>query len=138
MDLGREGGDVGAGQDRRAHDEMVGQRSVDTPACVGDLAYSGDVGLDVAIELFVGQLGKGLDLEALVGVFDVDGKQAVDIRVVDLDPLDPRLAVLAEQMHLVPKLGQGRSKVGVVDVAAGAAQHVAMEDQDAHRGRPTY
>ena len=45
------------------------------------------------------------------------------------------LAVLAEQVDLVAEPGQRLGEVGVVDVAAGAAQHVAVEDQDAHRCR---
>ncbi len=108
------------------------------PASRGDLADGGDVGLDVAVQLGLGQLREGLDLEALVGIFDVDGQQAVDVGVVDLDTLDLRLAVLAEQVHLMAQLGQGASEIGVVDVAAGAAQHVAVEEENTHRSRASY
>ena len=48
------------------------------------------------------------------------------------------LAVLAEQMDLVAEPGQRPGQVDVVDVAAGAAQHVAVEEEDAHRCRPSY
>ena len=89
VDLGREGAELGAGEDRRAHDQVAGEGGVDAAGRCGDLADGGDVGVDVAVELGVGQLGEGLDLEALVGVFDVDGQQAVDVGVVDLDALDP-------------------------------------------------
>ena len=89
VDLGGEGADVGPGEDRRAHHQVVGQRGVDAADRRRDLAHGGDVGLDVALELLLGQLRERLDLEALVGVFDVDREQAVDVGVVDLDPLDP-------------------------------------------------
>ena len=88
VDLGREGPDVGAGEDRRAHHQVVGEGGVDAAGRLGDLAHGGDVGLDVAVELGLGQLREGLDLEALVGVLDVDREQAADVGVVDLDPLD--------------------------------------------------
>ena len=48
------------------------------------------------------------------------------------------LAVLAEEMDLMAEPGQRAGEVGVVDVAAGAAQHVAVEDEDAHRCRASY
>ena len=55
------------------------------------------------------------------------------------DPLESRTsAVLAEQVDLVAEPGQRLGEVGVVDVAAGAAQQVAVEDQDAHRCRASY
>ena len=113
MDLGGEGADVGAGEDRRAHDQVVGEGGVEAAGRVGDLAHGGDVGLDVAVELLLGQLREGLDLEALVGVFDVDRQQAVDVGVVDLDPLDLDLAVLAEQVDLVAEAGQRRARLAL-------------------------
>ena len=139
VDLGGEGADGGAGEDRRAHHQVVGEGDVDA-AGRGRRPRgrrrrwrrgSGRARL-------VGQLREGLDLEALVGVLDVDRQQAADVGVVDLDALDPDLAVLAEQVDLVAEPGQRRGEVGVVDVAAGAAQHVAVEDEDAHRFRPSY
>ena len=51
VDLGGEGADLGAGEDRRAHDQVTGQRRVDAADARGDLADSSDVGVDVAIEL---------------------------------------------------------------------------------------
>ena len=117
---------------------MVGESDVNASGQLGDLANRGHVGIDVAVQLLVAELGEGLDLEALVGVLDIDGKQAVDVGVVDLDPLDLRLAVLAEQVHLMPQTGERPSEVGVVDVAAGAAQHVAVKDENAHRDRGSY
>src|SRR5207247_1789387 len=44
-----------------------------------------------------------------------------------------RVAVLAEQMDLVAEADEGGGQRRVVDVAAGAAQQVAMEDEDPHR-----
>ena len=43
------------------------------------------------------------------------------------------VAVLAEQVDLVPEAREGAHQAGVVDVAAGAPEQVAVEDQDAHR-----
>jgi hypothetical protein len=138
VDLGGEGSHVSSGEDRGAHDQVVSECHVDIACLFGHRTHRGNVGLDVAVQLGVGQFRERLDLKALIGVFDVDGQQAVYVRIVDLDAVDLRLLVLAEKMDLVPKLSQGGSQVGVVDVAAGAPQHVAVEDQDAHRGRPTY
>ena len=45
-----------------------------------------------------------------------------------------RPAVLAEQVDLVPEAGQRLGEGGVVDVGAGPAQQVAVEDEDAHGG----
>ena len=96
-------------------------------------------GLEVAVELGVGELGEGLDLEALVGVVDEDRQQAADVRRVDGDRARRRrrrsvgrVAVLAEQVHLVAEPGERGREAGVVDVGAGAAQQVAVEDQDLH------
>lgn len=138
MDLGGEGSDVGTGEDRRPHHQVIGEGQVDTPGALRHIAHRRDVGLDVAIELRVGQLREGLDLEALVGILDVDRQQATDVGVVDLDPLDLDLAVLAEQVHLVAELGQRSGEIDVVDVAAGAAQHVAVEDEYPHVFRGSY
>jgi hypothetical protein len=130
VDLGGEGADAGAGEDRRPHDQMVGEGGVDAADRLGDRAHRGHVGLQVAIELGLGQLRERLDLEPLIRVFDVDRQQTVDVGVVDLHPLDPNLAVLTEQMDLVAEPGQGTGQVDVVDVAAGAAQHVAVEEEN--------
>ncbi len=138
VDLGREGGDIGAGEDRRAHHQVVGQGQIDAARPLGHRACRGHVGLDVAGQLLTAQLGEGLDLEALIRVLDVDGQEAADLGIVDLNPLDPRLAVLAEQVDLVPKPGQCARQVGVVDVAAGATQHVAVKDEKTHRDRASY
>ena len=138
MDLGGESADAGSSEDAGAHHQVAAQRCVEASRRLGDLAHGGDVGLDIAIELLLGQLGEGLDLEALVGVFDVDREQAVDVGVVDLDPLDLDLAVLAEEVNLVTRAGQGASEIGAVDVAAGAAQHVAVEEKNTHRCRASY
>ncbi len=136
--LAAKGPMLGAGEDRWAHDQVVGQSCVDSTCCFCNVPHGRDVGLDVAVQLFVGELREGLDLEALVGVLDIDREEAVDVGVVDLDPLQLDLAVLAEEMDLVAEPGQGLGEVGVVDVAAGAAQHVAVEDENTHRCRSSY
>jgi hypothetical protein len=138
VDLCGEGGDVGAGEDRRTHDEMVGEGEIDSSRGGGDLADGRDVGLDIKVELGRGHLGEGLDLEALIRVPDVDGKQAPDLGIVDLDPVDLRLPVLAEEMHLVPEPSQRPSQIRVVDIAAGTPQQVAVKEEKAHRCRPSY
>src|SRR5262249_7031509 len=102
----------------------------------GDLADGGDVGLDVALELRLAQLREGLDLEPLVGVLDVDREKAADVGDVDLDPRRANLPVPAEEMDLIAETGRGRRQAGVVDVAARAAQQVAVENQDLHRRGP--
>src|SRR5262245_10636561 len=108
MDLGGEGGDRGAGEDRGAHDEVVGEGEVDPTRSPGDLADGADVGVDVALELRLAQLRKGLDLEPLVGVLDIDREKAADVGDVDLDPRRARPArVLAEEVNLVAETCQG-------------------------------
>ena len=42
------------------------------------------------------------------------------------------VAVLAEQVHLVPEAHQRRRELGVVDVRAGPLEQVTVEDQHAH------
>ena len=71
---------AGAGEDHRAHDEVVRERGVDAAERVDDArARRSTLALDVGVELGVGELGEGLDLEALVLVLDVDGQQAADV-----------------------------------------------------------
>ena len=65
MDLGREA-QPGAGEDHRAHDEVVGERGVEAAEPLGKLADGGDVGGEVVLELGVAELGERLRLEALV------------------------------------------------------------------------
>ncbi len=47
------------------------------------------------------------------------------------------MALLAEQVHLVAEAHQRLDQPGVVDVGAGSAEQIAVEDQDAH-GRSAY
>ena len=138
MDLGGERGDLGAREDGRAHDQVVGEGGVKAAGLGGHLPHRLDVGRDVAIQLRGAQLGKCLDLEARVGVLHIDREQAADLGVVDLDALQLDLPVLAEEVDLVAETGQRLGEVGVVDVAAGPAQHVAVEDEDPHRFRGSY
>ena len=42
------------------------------------------------------------------------------------------VALLAEQVNLVAERDESRGQARVVDVGAGPAQQVAVEDQDAH------
>ena len=71
VDLEREA-EPGAGEDHRAHHQVVGERRVDAAERLDHLADRGHVGVEVAIELGVGELGEGLHLEALVAVVHVD------------------------------------------------------------------
>ena len=68
-----------AGEDRRPHDEVVGQRHVG-PRARADVAHGGDVGLHVGLDLGVAALQQRARLEALVAVGDVDRQQAADVR----------------------------------------------------------
>jgi hypothetical protein len=143
-----------AGEDRGAHDEVVGERDLGAGAG-GGLADGGDVGLDVAVELLVGQVRKGAGVGALVAIGDVERQQPADVRPVDrcarrraahvnlelavvpltggVDPVElERVAVLAEEVELVPRADEGGGELRVVDVGAGAVQEVAVEDEDAH------
>ncbi len=117
---------------------MIGEGGVDAARPGGHLPDRLDVRRDVAIKLLAAQFGKCLDLEAHVGVLHVDREQVTDVGVVDLDTLQLDLPVLAEQMDLVAETGQRLGEVGVVDVAAGPAQHVAVEDENPHRFRRSY
>jgi hypothetical protein len=144
---------------------MVGERRVDMAGSRGDLPDRRHVRGQVAIELGVAELWEGLYLEALVAVADVDGQQGADVREIagdaslpgrlaaardDLelspapvaDSVDPRercrVTILAEKVDFMPEPRERLGDVGVVDVAARAAQQVAVEDQDPDgRGRYT-
>ena len=114
VDLGGEGADAGAGEDRRAHHQVVGEGGVDPAGGVGDLADGGDVGLDVAVELGLAQLGEGLDLEALVGV--LARRRAAGRRCRGCGSATPSssdLAVLAEQMDLVAEPASARARLAL-------------------------
>ena len=97
-------------------------------------------------------------LEPLVAIGDVDRQQVADVRpprrhadglAQDLDlrravvPRADRVdewqlcgtAVLADEVDLGAGAGERRGQPGVVDVRAGSAQQVAVEDEDAHRAR---
>ena len=99
----------GAAEDHGAHDQVVGDRGVDTPERLDQLGDRRHVHLDVAVELGVGELAEGLHLEALVLVVDEDRQQAADVRGVDghgarrPDPERGRVAVLADDVDLVPE-----------------------------------
>ena len=107
------------------------------------------------------RLVEGLDLEALVVVVDVDRQQATDVGPVDgaaarngragarrctssrpssqpptesTKPSSAGSALLAEQVDLVAEPHERLGQLGVVDVRAGAAQQVAVEDQQLAQG----
>ena len=142
------------GQDRRSHHQVVGQRHVGAGA-VGHLAHGRHVGLQVSRELLVVQLGERPGVDPRIAVGDVHRQQAADVRPVDgaagrpaalLHPQGAtipvpggvdevqlqRIAVLAEQVHLVAQADQRGRDLAVVDVRAGAPEEVAVEDQDPH------
>jgi hypothetical protein len=62
-----------AGEDHRAHDEVVGQRDIGSNP-LGDLAHRFDVRVEVAVELLLAQLGEGPGVHTLVAVRDVGGQ----------------------------------------------------------------
>ena len=144
-----------AGEDQRPHDEVVGQRHVG-PRAGDDVADGGHVGLDVGGDLGVAALGERAGRHALVAVGDVDGQEVADVGppgrhahrlAQDLDARRAALpgadgvderellgpAVLAEQVDDRSAARQRGREPCVVDVRAGPAQQVAVEDEDAHR-----
>ena len=164
VDDGRESHPA-AGEDQRAHHEVVRERCVDPASRRDDVGRRGDVGGDVGVELVVGELGERLDLEALVAVVHVHGEKPADVRDVggdgagmyatglglgganpELSPfpvarsIDPRqlsrAAVLAHQVDVVAESRERLREARVVDVAAGPAQQIAVEDQYPPRAPP--
>ena len=159
MDLDRVGHALErAREHRRAHHEVVGERDV-RPHALGDLAHGGDVALEIAVELGVREVAERLGLDAVVAVGDVDRQQAAEVGPVDGRPdrlapglehqlaavpvpggVDPALlegvALLTQQVHLVARAHQRGGEPRVVDVRAGPAQQVAVEDQDPHGAGP--
>ena len=141
----------------RAHHEVVGERDVRRDA-LGHLAHGGDVGVDVAVELGLGEIGERPRVDALVAIGHVQRQQPADVGPVDgrrgparggrvthsapesqsPDGVDPvqrqRIAVLAEQVDLVAAAHERRRQLRVVDVGAGPGEQVAVEDEDAHGG----
>jgi hypothetical protein len=143
-----------AREDRRAHDQVVGERDVGTGA-LGHLAHGGHVGRQVSLDLVVGQVRERARLHALVAVGDVERQEPADVRPVHrgLDGLaahgqrelpavpvacrvDPvkrqRVAVLTEHVHLVAGPLERLAERAVVDVRAGSGQQIAVEDEHPH------
>ena len=151
-----------AGEDRRAHHQMVGQSHVRAHR-LDQLAHSLHVCLHVSGDLGIGAVGKRLGFDALVAILHVDGQQTADIWPVHgarrtlagrlfqgsqhqpaavpvprgvHERLALRVALLAEQVHLVSQPCQSVCQARVVDVGAGPAQQVAVEDEDAQALEP--
>jgi hypothetical protein len=148
-----------AGEDQRAHHEVVRERHV-RASPRHDLRDRGDVALHVVGDLRVAQLRVGARDHAVVAVGDVHRQQPAEIGPVGerarrvaahvqlqrtavpvtrgVDPRElERRPVLAEQVDLVPRTGERLAERRVVHVGAGPAQQVAVEDQDAHAGEPS-
>ncbi len=126
-----------AAQDRRSHNQVVGQRNVG-PGAPRHLSHPLGVGSEVQVELAVAQLGEGHGVEAVVLVGHVDRQDPADVGVMDGDGLGQsqafRMALLAHEVHLVPEGRERSRQTEVVDVAARASQQVAVEDQYAQGG----
>ena len=143
-----------AGEDHRAHHQVVGERDVG-PHALGHLAHRGHVALQVAVDLGLVEVLERARLHALVAIGHVERQQARDVGPVDrhagglaaglqrqlaavpvaggVDPVvGERVAVLAEQVDLVARARERLRERGVVDVGAGAPEQVAVEDEDAH------
>ncbi len=108
MDLDREA-QSGPREDDGSHDQVVREGRVRLAVFLDHLAHGGDVRVQVAVELLVGQLGEGLHLETLVAVGDEYRQEAADVGDVHRDVLvGPNpvelvgAPVLAEQVDLVP------------------------------------
>ena len=145
VDLDRVGDAASDGprEDGRPRHEVVGQGDVDL--CVfRHLAYRGHVGVQVALEAGVVEVGERDRVEMVVGVGHVHGQHPADVRHVDgaahglPERVHPhgsafpaadrvherqlgRLSVLAQEVHLVAQVRERPRERGVVDVAAGAA-----------------
>ena len=119
-----------AGEDHRAHHQMIGERDV---RHWGGTNRS-DVGVEVMAERHLVDVREGHCIKALIAIRDVDGKQSANVGHVDGHTLRRQCRpVLAEQVHLMSQTSQRPRQVGVVDVATGAAQQVAVEYEDPHR-----
>ena len=146
-------------EDRRAHDEVVGERDVGRARARRPRARRRRCAPGSASSSASDSVRERLGLDPLVAVGDVDRQQAAEVGAVDGRPhrlaarldsqragvpvpgrVDPllleRLAVLAEQVDLVPRAHERGGQAGVVDVRAGAAQQIAVEDQDPHGAGP--
>ena len=127
-----------AGEDRRPHHEVVGERQLRLYAR-RDLAHGLHVCLHIGEQLGVAAVGERARFDALVAVGDVNGQQGADVGAVDRTahriahrphaqaPAFPvaggvdegvrlGVALLAEQVHLVSERHQRRSEACVVDV----------------------
>ena len=108
---------------------MIGER---------DVRYWGgtdrsDVGVEVMADRHLVEVRERHIIKALIVISDVDGKQSPNVGQVDGHTLRQQCRpVLAEQVHLMSQTSQRPHQVGVVDVATGAAQQVAVENEDPH------
>ena len=119
MDLGGEA-KARPGEDHGAHHQVVRERGVDSADRLHHVAHRRHVGLEVAVELGVGQLGEGLHLEALVLVAHVDGSRPPmsgrwirDRARLGSMPGAVGAAVLAEQVDLVPERASARTRLAL-------------------------
>ena len=71
-----------AGEDHRAHHQVVGERDVG-PHALGHLAHRGHVALQVAVDLGLVEVLERARLDALVAIGDVERQQARDVGPVD-------------------------------------------------------
>ena len=114
-----------ARENHRTHHQMVGQSQVRGRHG----ADRGDIGVEVVVECRLVQLREGQSIETLIAIGHVHGEHPSDIGHMDRHTLRSlRRPVLAEQVHLMAQSCERSRQVGVVDVAARAAQQVAVED----------
>ena len=100
------------------------------------LAERGGVRLDPRVELGARAVLHELHLVALVAVEDEDRQQAADVRPHGLRAAEVvalRVRLLAEDRHVVPGAAPLARERARVDVRAGAAEQVAVPEQDPHR-----
>ena len=118
-----------AREDHGAHHQMIGER--DVWRRYG--SDRGDVDVEVVAERRLVDVRERQRIKALIVISHVDGKQAPNVGHVDCHAVRRQCRpVLAEQVHLMAQSSQRSRQVGVVDVATGAAQQVAMENEDPH------
>ena len=120
---------AGRGSDRPAEEDVVAEDEVGRQL----LAHGRRVALDPVVELRPRAVLHELDLVALVAVEHEDGQQAADVRpdgarAAEVVALGMRL--LAEDGDVVPGTRPLARERPRVDVRAGAAEQVAVPEQD--------
>ncbi len=134
---------------------MVGKRHIGF-AARDHVPHRIDIGLHVAIDLRVAALGERPRLDLLVAIGHIHRKQPADVGAIDgragvshlvhheLAPVPVAhggdelelfgVALLTEEIDLVPEAHERGGEARVVDVGACPPQQVAVKDEHTHGG----